>query len=874
MNSPIFNSDLLKLRAAWNASENSRGYFEELRQKFNELADCTEGGRWYLPHRIFRNLLDGSPAALQSAKADFLKEWSQGATLDRRVHYWNSLQFRTGDRWICAAMLAQLLILFDWLAAAGVWSETEIDAIGTEALDVAEAYLEPHLKGRGHMPFLPDPINQAAACITGLLYAGLMFGMKWRHEPRGERMYAFARNLVADAIGQFPANGYDTDGFTYLRHIHLQVHTLSIALLEESEGGDWYHRKFAPHHQSLADLNAMQLDFITPSGFTWPLGRYGYVKSWNIFCQSFAARRSGEARFLQVARQDNIDSKYSYQSPWLGMDLVLGLLWYPYSLDSEVSSGGLSITQKRRVIPHSWAVFTNDADRMLAVALWTMGKAPHFFLEAHGSPLIIGGMEDWHTSNCVQCDPGAWGKRHWLTPGGTLLNYCDIPGLQAAYFDSKPTYPAASAVKRATRAFVNLDSGMIVSDRFVAENNAPAIWQAATWISTAIDGALATIRGLNGVTLRAISAGGDWQLRPTPERKPRPESMKQIDLAMLELQEVAGHGVFDVLLDCNQHAAASSLQRDRDDQLTINGDSTLLLPGKNKSIRHIGPFQTDAPIALLDKSGRLSLAAVRSVQLGDIECIWTSCPMDITLSTDCCWISGLKYGEFVTVRRDSQFICIRMGNGIEISGRSASPMTVFVRPSEDFPVTSMECNGDAYAAEVVDGWVPICIPDTTERAKAAVERLSTAVAGSSTPAIIRALHEAQQAVAWEAADVVRQLFHWDASTEPVLADNDLKTEATYVRLEAAATAMTIGDRSAVAGLIELMMSEARRNYAPDTAGFGGQKWWGFSTRSVVIEALMILHANETLDMFNEFLSHDVWPHGFAAVNRACEVLGV
>ena len=63
-------------------------------------------------------------------------------------------------------------------------------------------------------------------------------------------MYGRGRNLLADHIGQYMKSGYDGDGFTYLRLIHPQCFTLGLALLEDVEGGDWYHRRFAPNEMS------------------------------------------------------------------------------------------------------------------------------------------------------------------------------------------------------------------------------------------------------------------------------------------------------------------------------------------------------------------------------------------------------------------------------------------------------------------------------------------------------------------------------------------------------------------------------------------------------------------------------------------------
>ena len=874
---PIFESDLNGLRHDWasSATESPAGsYFQTLREKFDQLAAGNDAKLWYLPLSILDSIIDGSPAALARAKEEFQQEWSRGHELNRGglgrgEHYWNSLQFRTGDRWICAAMMAQLLILWDWLAAAGVWSEAEIDAAANEALDVVEAYIEPHLKGRGHMPFLPDPINQTAACITGLLYAGYMFGVKWRNQERAARMYAFARNLVPDAIGQYPANGYDDDGFTYLRFIHLQVHTLSVALLEEVEGGDWYHRKFAPHNHSLADLNALQLDFVAPSGFSWPLGRYGYGKAWNLFNQSFAARRTGEARYLQVARRDN--DNYGYNSPWLGMDLPLGLLWYPRQLDERISREDAPTKQKRRVLEDSWAVFTNDRDRMLAVAIWMRGKAPHFFLEAHGSPLILGGLDSWTSSNGVQCDPEAWGGKSWLNPAGELRRYCDIPGLQAAYFDSAATYPPEVGVAQATRVFLNCDAGLVISDRFSSRSAAPAVWQAATWLNPNLEGNVAAVHGLNNVTLSAISAEEQWQFRPTPQRKPAFEGHEKIGLGMLELHGQPGHGSFDVLLDWRQGSPLQSLRRERDDLLVIEEggkkSDQILLPDQNRP-RALGRYQTDAEMAILQADGRFSAANLRSATDGDVERIWASLPVDVAFTDRAYWISGLKYGEFVTLRSGTHFVCMRIGNGIEVWGRSPQHLSVHVR----HPSVAVQLNGRPVDLRIEDGWTVIDIPDTSAAAAPAGAALAAAVADGATAGILRALHEIQQAMAWEYAGDVRKLFKWDASREPVLRTiSERKTEATYVRLEAAATAMSFGDRAAIPALIELLRDEAHRDYAPE--GGPNAKWWGFPARSVTLEALMVLHGKEVLGVLDEVLALEVWPHGIDAVARARVVLG-
>jgi len=99
-----------------------------------------------------RGLAAGDAAGLAAARAAFLAEFEGGAQLDRGIHYWDSPNFLHGDRWICSAMLAQLLICWDWLACAGVWSEAERSTHAERVLSVLEALIEPHLAGRGNAP--------------------------------------------------------------------------------------------------------------------------------------------------------------------------------------------------------------------------------------------------------------------------------------------------------------------------------------------------------------------------------------------------------------------------------------------------------------------------------------------------------------------------------------------------------------------------------------------------------------------------------------------------------------------------------------------------------------------------------------------------
>jgi len=169
----------------------------------------------------------------------------------------------------------------------------------------------------------------------------------------------------------------------------------------------------------------------------------------------------------------------------------------------------------------------------------------------------------------------------------------------------------------------------------------------------------------------------------------------------------------------------------------------LLLPDAARP-RNVAGYETDAELALSQGNGRLCVAGARTVREGDIERIWASLPVDVTMEEGGYWISGLKYGEFVTLRSKTHYVCVRVGNGIEVWGRSPKPISVRVRHE----ATSLQLNGRPADVRIEDGWTVIDIPDTASQAEPAAAALAAAVANGGTLGIIRALHDLQQAMAW------------------------------------------------------------------------------------------------------------------------------
>lgn len=825
-----------------------------------ELADLSrrssapaERGRDWSPcHRAFWSLLDGD---IPAAKAAFLLEWRDGHQLadpargGNGAHYWNSMQFRMGDRWICAAMAAQLLILFDWLACAGAFDDSEIDAIGTEAIDVLEAHIASHQRGRGHLPILHEPINQAAAMAAGQLYAGHLFGGKWRSWPRAQRMYASARQLVADNLGQHLPCGYDGDGFTYLRVILPACHTLALALLEDVEGGDWYHRRFAPNDISLDALNQRLQGMVGWGGLSWPLGRYGYVRMWNGFTAAFASRRSGDPTYMQAARRDN--QGHSWDTPWLGFELPLTLLWFPEGMDAAIAAAKPA-TPRAEFVPDAWLSATAPADHVHVLSSWLRGKAPQLSIEAHGVPLLLGGFETWPTSNAVQPVGFDWGFDGWYVPGGKPLAHASLPRLSGAAVDVRGNYPEAANVTQAQRTTLLIDQRLLlVHDRWQAAH--AGRWQASVRASTGVDGDRAVLR--HGGASLELAGDRPWRLGASAKGKlgvgdERPElAVLQLDGAVDDAFAVVGAW----------RGPAPKPRRVRPDLLALDepqGTTWILLPGQGE--RRIGAWSTDAAMAVLHADGSWSLCGVRRLSGPDGTRLWCDAPVTVALDRDGMAVHGLAYGGFACLDAPDRWLAVRRGNGMCVWARALRQQQVVWDGDATVGTMLNGCPSSAVGRLDIAPW---CAPD---------EDLAGAVQCGDLVARIAALNRIRATQDARALPAVRALLAWDAP-EPHHPSDPRLREATHLRAEAAATCAALGDRSSVPALIALLLHEAGADYAP-----ADQRWargfWGSTARVVALDALLVLEGREALPHLPALARVEVVPHAQEAIERAERIL--
>jgi len=816
-------------------------------------APVDQGRDWSPCHRAFWSLLDGDVAAAKSA---FLLEWRDGYRLadpargGNGAHYWNSQQFRMGDRWICAAMAAQLLILFDWLAVAGAFDDAEIDAIGTEAVDVLEAHIASHQKGRGHLPILHEPINQAAAMAAGQLVAGHLFGGKWRNWPRAQRLYASARQLVADNLGQHLPCGYDGDGFTYLRVILPPCHTLSIALLEDVEGGDWYHRSFAPNGISLASLNARLQGMVGWGGLSWPLGRYGYVRAWNGFTAAFASRRTGDPAYVQAARRDN--DGHGWDTPWLGCELPLTLLWLPEGMDAAIAAPPAP-TPRAECLSEAWWSGTVAADRVHVLASWLRGKAPQLSIEAHGVPLLLGGYETWPTSNAVQPEGFDWAFDGWSVPGGRLLAQSGLPRLDGAIVDTAGNYPASAAVALAQRTTLLIDRRLLlIHDRW--QGAQAGRWQATVRSGAAISGVHAGVAA--GDARLDLAADRPWQVQSEPESRRLGVGDERPQLARLVLAG-SSDDAFAVVAAWNGPAPAP--RRERADLLALDearGTTWILLPGEGE--RRIGAWTTDATLAVLHADGALSLVGVRRLSGPDGTRLWCDAPVTVALDADGLAVHGLAYGGFACLSAPNRWLCLRRGNGLCVWARCRSPQR-------------LAWDGDVGIGATLNGL------DTSARDhldlpawSAPAEDLAATVQDGDLTARIAGLNRIRAAQDIRALPAILALLAWDSPELHHPSDPRLR-EATHLRAEAAATCAALGDRAAVPALIALLQYEAAADYAPREQPWA-RGFWGSTARVVALDALLLLEGREVLPLLPVLARAEVVPHAQEALERTGRLL--
>lgn len=868
---PLFAERFNNLK---DLTEQPSGYLRFLIEKNEEKTRKRNPGNRRSQHQIptiFLHLHNDTPESLQKAKQLFLEEWNADHSNPKNFHYWNSEKFLHCDRWMCATIMSQLLIFFDWLACKGVFTEKEINTIAEEAVNVMHRNVEPHLLGRGEYPLLHEPINQNIAMLCGMLYAGFLFGYKWKKNTYAQRLYTHAKSVYQDTIGQFPSSGYDGDGMTYMREITLSCMTLCTAILEEADGSDWYFRRFAPNNVSLADLNKKQFGFVHYGGWSMPAGRYGYIRNWCTFQLSYAGLKTGDPRYLQAAKRDCTED-YSYETPWTSAEIPLALLWYPKELNEAISNQELPIEPETGCIPDSWAAFADKKSAMNLRAMWLPGKAPNYFMDAYGSPLIISGVEQWSTSNCVQPGTESWGFESWHTPPGTLQFYSHLPNLQAACVETTASYPPAAEVEFALRTFFKLSTDtFLISDRYSSKKT-EGILQLAVAVNPEIDNSNVLIKGSNGSTLNLSAAEGSFNNHDEKQnsRRMKPES------SVIHCHNKNGH--FDIL-----HCASpknikrkSAIQPIRNDLVHVEYDETrqdILLYGSGEQ-RTIGSLQTDAAAAVTD--GEVTnLLNVRRAENNQKARIHTNTPVDICFKPEKIIIDKLGYGDFAWLWLCGGFAGIRCGNTLSISARFNKDIEFHIKGN----FNTLLVNGVEQTFLRENNRLIFTIHEKKTNQTIA-DKLQTASQSSAAGTIIDTIKDAATSMSFECIPILRKLLSWDAAPKAGLRFPNM-TEATNVRGRAAYTLMLLGAAEAIPDLEALIEMEFQYPYTDNETKnkphWKSSKEWdrqfhGSTARVAALDALTKLDGKSAADTIKKILKNDIIPHSQEAALKALKIL--
>ena len=202
--------------------------------------------------------------------------------------------------------------------------------------------------------------------------------------------------------------------------------------------------------------------------------------------------------------------------------------------------------------------------------------------------------------------------------------------------------------------------------------------------------------------------------------------------------------------------------RERDDLLAVrDGEQafTVLLPGRTaERMRRIGPFETDADLAVLDGAGRLSVFGVRSVRDTDGERLWSDAPLNVMIDADGFAIEGLGYGNFATYRAAGTFLGIKRGNGLEIYARTPRPYVLRLRGA----LTGASVNDAPVPMAAAAGWLGLTIPAWSAPGTDLAAELRTATA-SDSDRVIPLLNRIRAAMLTEVAPLVRELLTWNGS---------------------------------------------------------------------------------------------------------------
>jgi len=311
------------------------------------------------------------------------------------------------DPWVSSGTALRLALHVAWAADAGALSRRALREARQRAVRVCADHVRPMFEGRAVDCAPPgrgiELSNQVSAMLAGMLFVGHVFGRRLCRNRLAADLYQRARDAFSLVVGALDAEGYQGEGPIYQISAEAPALILSAELLDEVEGGDHYNRRY-PHPRdsrqgtSVARFLENTVTYLySPCGPCLPLDDYGPGPARAALPLIYAARRSGERRFLDMLAARGPFGVGRFL--WMADDLAWRIAYWPRSIGGPRWEGPGSFALSR----HFGVVEGRDECRLLQ--LWDRCEPlpqthahinPNSItMEAFGVPVLIEGGKRW-----------------------------------------------------------------------------------------------------------------------------------------------------------------------------------------------------------------------------------------------------------------------------------------------------------------------------------------------------------------------------------------------------------------------------------------------------------------------------------------------
>lgn len=832
-------------------------------------------------HWSLVQLLDGKSGSVAKARAAVLCEAMEGGPPSRPGHSWNDPNFFRMHFWISAAMAAHIALALDWTAEGGGFRPDEVREIGRRFVDGFWEHVYPHLKGRGRAPIYMEPMNQDSAMVAGCLMVGHLFGEKWDADPRAKRMYADARVLAGNLLGQFFRTGFDNDGFTYMRVIQPPVLCLIAMIVEEVEGRDFFFARFAPSDFSIALFMEKLQRFHLPSGSSFPHGRYGYVREWNLYSQAYAARKTGEAHYLERALESG---QRHYITPWVAMDLPLAVVFAPYGGEAGAPRDGYRPVYESWHDEEIWSNLADAESRVFAQLSWRIGQHGTVIAEQDGERAVVLLGESGDRRN------GIWFKGVSGRKGrGRDFQTADFGWMQVSRIQLAEQWDEEVLGDYRKYLLVFRSGLVLLLDHFAADREIEPVYCLST-VKEVKDGWMETEKGTRRI--QVLCSAGALKAEPRSDNVPAhlPGLRHTVPMASgsrgfaaslvnFSQREVTDFTVLDQGVSWREEAETSFLffnpELGRLFEAKTPGGAKAPSEGRKEAF---GRGHLDASVLLFSGSQGFALFDVQRWKSPSIA-LWSTCKIEFSLSRRTegprYAVLGLEYGHYLRYREDGLEFSILKGNGYDIlarlSGGGGAGAGIQAEAENQGPAevtlelpgipagAAVQVNGRLHSFRRDGGHIVVSLrPQSEPLAEAHLAVLRDIHAPK--PALLLALDAAMNCGSKEALEPIRRL---------------LQHSDTYIRLAAAEALGFIGQEADAPLLLARLLEESQ--LTSEIGGLGAPwhgKWGFFPAITVMADALRKLGNREVAAELQKALALQVEPHTVDAIKTAVRVLSL